>query len=297
LLIVILTVGMLSACKKMSGYKKNTETVSVYFKDASTNSLNEEKHKVEIGKNTGNTDLAKIAIQELIEGPENEKNVPVISNEARLLSLAINDSVATINMSLHFLDKEGTDEILLIFAVVNTLCSIEGIDGVVINVEGKPITRETGEEYGVIRMSDMALNTENKTTLTLYFPDKNGEKLVAENRTVDIQQALSLEKAIVSELLKGTENSELSGAVAEGTKLLSIETKENVCYVNFSSEFVSKSSSGTAATTLSLYSIVNSLCELKTVDSVQILVDGKADIEFGNYVLDIPYEANYDLVK
>ena len=67
--------------------------------------------------------------------------------------------------------------------------------------------------------------------------------------------------------------------------------------MNFSSEFISKSSSGSTATMLSLYSVVNTLCELKNVDSVQILVNGEAGVEFGNFILDIPYESNRDLVK
>ena len=47
------------------------------------------------------------------------------------------------------------------------------------------------------------------------------------------------------------------------------------------------------ATTLSLYSIVNSLCELENVNSVQILVNGETGVEYGNLVLDRPEEPNY----
>ncbi len=292
LLIVMMLAGCLSACSK------NTRKISVYFKDTQSNNLKEEKHEIEINKNVNNTELAKLAVAELVKGPQEKNNAGVISKDARLLSLVINNGVVTVNMSSHFSEKKGADELLLIFAFVNTLCSIEGIKGVVIQVEGKPIVKgSTGEEWGVLSMSDMALNTEDKTTVKIYFPDKNGENLVIENRKIDAQQALSLEKAIVSELLKGPEESSLSSAVADGTKLLGIETKDGVCYVNFSSEFKSKSSSGSAATMLSLYAVVNSLCELRNVESVQILVNGETGVEFGNFVLDIPYEANYDLVK
>ena len=291
-LIVVMVAGLVSACGK------NTEQISVYFKDSQTNKLNEEKHSVEADKNAKTGELAKLAIGELIKGPHSEKNTKVISKDAKLLSLVINGGVATVNLSSHFTEKKDADELILIFAIVNTLCVIDGIQGVVIQVEGKPITKtQTGEEWGVIGLSDIALNTEDKTVLKMYFPDKNGEKLSLEYRTIDTLQALSLEKAVVSELLKGPESDKLSPAVAEGTKLLNIETKDTVCYVNFSNEFISKTSSGSTATMLSLYSVVNSLCELKNVDSVQILVNGEAGVEFGNFVLDIPYETNRDLVK
>ncbi|MBE7034304.1 MAG: hypothetical protein E7406_08780 [Ruminococcaceae bacterium] len=292
LMIVMMLTGLMSACSK------NTRKISVYFKDAQSNNLKEEKHEIELDKDVNKVELAKIAVSELIKGPKDKNHVGVISKDARLLSLVINSGVVTVNMSSHFSEKKGAEELLLIFALVNTLCSIEGVEGVVIQVEGKPIIKgSTGEEWGVLGMGDMALNTEDNTTVKIYFPDKNGENLVIENRKIDTQQALSLEKAIVSELIKGPESNKLSSAVADGTKLLGIETKDGVCYVNFSSEFKSKSSSGSAATRLSLYSVVNSLCELRNVDSVQILVNGETGVEFGNFVLDIPYEANYDLVK
>lgn len=293
ILVVIMVAGIMSACSE-----KNTKEISVYFKDSTTNRLNEEKHSVTADDKIGTAELAKLAVNEIIAGPQNESNAAVIDKDAKLLSLVINNGVATVNMSSHFSDNEGAGRLLVIFAFVNTLCSIEGIAGVVIQVDGKPIIKEsTGEEWGVLTMEDMSTGTEDKKTLKLYFPDKNGEKLVLENRTIDSQQALSLEKAIVSELLKGPQSKKLSSAVAEGTKLLNIETKDGICYVNFSSEFMSKSSSGTLATQLSLYSIVNSLCELDNVNSVQILVNGEAGVEYGNDVLDIPYEANYDWVK
>lgn len=292
ILVIIMIAGIMSACGK------NTEKISVYFKNTQTNELSEEKHSVEVDKSAGTKELAKLAVGELIKGPMNEKNTAIISPEAKLLSLVLNNGVATVNMSSHFSEKNGADQLLLIFAFVNTLCNIDEIKGVVIQVEGKPIVKEsTGEEWGVLGMNDMALNTEDKTALELYFPDKDGEKLVVEYRTIDSQQALSLEKAIVSELIKGPVNGKLSPAVADGTKLLNIETKDGVCYVNFSSEFKSKSSSGSTATMLSLYAVVNSLCELKNVESVQILVNGETGVEFGNFVLDIPYEANLELVK
>lgn len=293
ILVVIMIAGFMTACSE-----ENTREISVYFKDAQSNQLNEEKHTVKAGDNVGTEQLAKLAINEIIAGPQNEKNAAVIDSDANLLSLVVNNGVATVNMSSHFSENEGAGRLLVIFAFVNTLCSIEGIAGVVIQVEGKPIIKEsTGEEWGVLTMDDMSTNTEDKKTLKLYFPDKNGESLLLENRTIDSQQALSLEKAIVSELLKGPESNKLSPAVAEGTKLLNIETKDGICYVNFSSEFKSKSSSGSTATTLSLYAVVNSLCELETVNSVKILVNGEAGVEYGNFVLDIPYEANYDYVK
>lgn len=288
ILILALTIGLFGGCTD-----DKTE-ISVFFRDAATNNLSEEKHEVDTGGKNAAQTMVKLAVAEIIKGPQNESNAPVISKDAKLISLAINNGVATVNMSKHFAWKNGTDAIILRYSFIKTLCSVDGIDGIVIQVEGKPLTSEiTGTELGVLSMEDIVLDTEDLTTVKLYFPHKDGDRLVFESRAVE--NALSLEKTVVNELIKGTKDKSLSPSIPEGTKLLSIETKDKICYVNFSSELKLKTASGSTATTLTLYSIVNSLCALESVESVQILINGETGVEFGNYVLDIPYEANYNL--
>ena len=291
-LICIMSFSMLCAC----GNRK-TE-VSIFFKNSLTNSLNKEMRVVDAQKNADAESLAKLAISEFIKGPQNQANKALISKDAKLLSITISEGVATIDMSKHYLDKKDVDNILLRNALVNTLCSIKGIDGVVIKVDGKPIVSQAdGKEIGVLTMENVVLNTEDKITVKLYFPDSDGNKLVLEERRVETQNALSLANIVVTELIKGPENKKLSAAIPKETKIVSIKTTENVCTVNFSGEFVSKTPSGSAATRMTLFSVVNSLCELKDISKVQILIDGKSDVEFGNYMFDEAFEPDLGLVK
>ncbi len=291
LLIIVLAAALLFGCSREKTY------VNVYFKDKMSNNLNAEKRMMK-EDNAQVLDMAKFAVAQILAGPHNEANEALLPKEAKLLKLSLNDGVATVNMSSHFAQKDGTQALLLRLSLVNTLCEIKGIDGIVIQVEGKPIVSETtGKEIGVLSLGDIALNTVDtnvmeKKTLALYFPDKDGGSLKVEKRSVEIQNALSLEKTVVSELIKGPSKDNLSASIPAGTKLLGIETKDNVCFVNFSSEFVSKTNSGSLATTMTLYSVVNSLCALDNVSSVQILINGENGVEFGNFVLDIPYEKN-----
>ena len=233
----------------------------------------------------------------------NESNVPLLSPETKLVGIAVEGKVATVNFSEHYNETKGTDALLLRLSLVNTLCAIDGIDGIVIQVNGKPVVSEaTGKEFGVLSAENMALDTDDNSisrtkTVTLYFPSKDGENLEKEKRSVEVQNALSLEKTVINELLKGPKKENLSKALAEDVKLLGIETKDNVCFVNFSSEFVTKTPSGSLSTTLALYSVVNTLCELESVKSVQILINGETGVEFGNFVFDIPYKKNATLIK
>ena len=291
LLIAALVLPIISACGA------ENDGISVYFKDAHLSTLNEEKRTVEEDMST--KDIAIFAVNELIKGPENETNVAVISNKAKLLNLEIVNKVVTVNLSKHYLDKKGTDGILLQQALTCTLCSIEGIDKVAIQVEGQPIVDADGKEIPPVSKTDYIDPQSTQTVdMKLYFPNSKGTMLGSEIREVEIQNTPSLEKAVVNELIKGPTNKSLSKVVPEGTKLLGIETKDKICYVNFSSEFLnSAKSSSSLETTLILYSIVNSLCELKNVDSVQILVDGNTGTVMGDLVFDTDYPADKSYVE
>lgn len=297
IIILALCVSLFSACAK------SDKTVSVYFKDAKENKLNEEKRAVSEKDKKDAKEIAKFALAQMIAGPQSEGNKRLFPENTKLLSIAINGRVATLDFSKPYNEAHDVSALLLRLSIVNTLCGIKGIDGVVINVEGKPIVSEsTGKEFGVLSLENIAFETNDvqngeKTTITLYFPQKDGDKLIRETRRIKLQSALSLEKAVIGELIKGPENDGAARALPVDVKLIGIETKNNVCFVNFSNEFVSKTASGSLTTTLALYSVVNSLCQLENVESVQILVNGENGVEFGNFVLDIPYEKNDSIVK
>ncbi|MGN1098322.1 MAG: GerMN domain-containing protein, partial [Clostridia bacterium] len=133
--------------------------------------------------------------------------------------------------------------------------------------------------------------------ITIYFPDENAEYLVPEYREIEVQASLSVEKLVLSELMKGPEDKTLTQVIPSDVKVIGTETKDGVCFVNLSGEFVEKIPSSSSSTTMALYSIVNSLTELDTIDSVQILINGKTGVELGNYVLDVPLEKNTSLIK
>ena len=298
--VFILIVVMLTLLSGCNG--KDTEKISIYFKTKNENVLTEEVRLMEVSGKTSASDRAKFAIAQMVKGPVKEAGVALLPKETKLLKIAIENKVATVNMSEHFSMVKGTDALILRLAMVNTLCGIDGIDGIVIQVNGSPIVSETtGKEFGVLSSENIAFSTDDtvseaEQTITLYFPEKNGSSLSAEKRRVRVQNSLSLEKTAINELLKGPKKEKLSRAISEDVKLLGIETKDNVCFVNFSSEFISKTPSGSLATTLALYSVVNTLCELDNVESVQVLVNGETGAELGNLVLDIPYEKNKELI-
>ena len=109
-----------------------------------------------------------------------------------------------------------------------------------------------------------------QTSLTLYFEDKESLELVKEERKVDAKNLLDNPYMyIVNLLINGTEEENLQNPIPKGTKVNKVELKGDCAYVDLSGEFLNSSGMNP------IYSIVNSLTELKEVNSVKILIDGK----------------------
>lgn len=130
---------------------------------------------------------------------------------------------------------------------------------------------------------------ENGIELSLYFDSSDGKKaeIAKEERLINKEELLG--EIIVQELLKGPSNvSKLKPIFPKETRLLSFSIKENVAYINLSSEArVTMSAAKEEAT---LRSLVNSLTELPSVNKVKIMLDNKdADLLGGNFDVSKPF--------
>ncbi|MGI6050059.1 MAG: GerMN domain-containing protein [Acetivibrionales bacterium] len=123
-----------------------------------------------------------------------------------------------------------------------------------------------------------ALN--EKLPVVLYFGDAEKSKLVKEIRYIDIKEAKkgaeTLASAIIKELLKGPKSEGLTAIIAEGTSLRSaIIINERVATVDFTKEFIDNHPGGKELAELTLYSVVNTLTEMKEIERVKFTINGK----------------------
>ena len=161
-------------------------------------------------------------------------------------------------------------------------------------VENIPLTNGEGEEMGILRDTDFVFDADSLESdeeyITLYFSDENGDSLTSEVRKIKVPKGEVMEKLVVSELLEGPKNGKNLQVIPSGTKIISVETKEGVCFVNLSKEFITKHPGVTSAEIMTVYSIVNSLTELVNVNKVQFLIDGEIKELFNHIVINEPLE-------
>jgi germination protein M len=125
----------------------------------------------------------------------------------------------------------------------------------------------------------------------LYFANAESTKLKLEVRYIPLSdvkktakgksEAANLAGIIVKELIKGPgENSGLKTTIPKGTTLRTVSIKNSVATVDLSKEFVDKHPGGEMAARLTLYSVVNSLTELKEIEKVKFTIQGKTISDF-----------------
>lgn len=135
---------------------------------------------------------------------------------------------------------------------------------------------------------------ENKIA-TIYFGDSDAMGLNGEERTIE---AITPE-TLINELIKGPQDTNNSKTIPEGTKLLGVEVKDRIAYVNFSKELKDNHWGGSSGETITIYSIVNTLVLQPNleIERVQILVEGQAiETLAGHADTSVPLEPNLEMV-
>ncbi|MCF0141893.1 MAG: GerMN domain-containing protein [Parasporobacterium sp.] len=214
------------------------------------------------------------------------------------------DGILTVDFNSEYKHMTLVQEIILRAALVCTVIQIDGVKGVNFTVDGNPITDTDNRIIGtmtadsfvnVILSEDGMLKQE--TDLTLLFANSTGQYLVPVTYRFTIaNNNQSLEEYILGQLIAGPVNVDAYPTINSKTSIINVVTTDYVCYVNFTNSFTEESHP--VSDELLIYSIVNSLCRLPYVHSVQFLVDGDSNVMLHSVTdLSKPFTRNLEFEK
>ncbi len=122
----------------------NTVAINVYFPDANGDKLIATKKQLP----TNATDKYTAAVQLLVDGPISDKEgIAIIPKNTKLLSVKVNNGVATVDFSKEFKSNfagGSTNEIMLIGSIVDTLTQFDDVKSVQFTIEGKKLDALSG---------------------------------------------------------------------------------------------------------------------------------------------------------
>ncbi|MDD3569780.1 MAG: GerMN domain-containing protein [Lachnospiraceae bacterium] len=270
-------------------------TQDIYYVDVESSNLKTEQHVIG-GKSL--LEMLTNAAIELKNAPKSETLVSAIPQNVQILDVSLKDNVVTVNVSKNYADMKTGEEMFCRAALVWTFTGFYFVDEVEILVEGVPLAKTNGTPFGPMGRDDLIVDaqieaepTNSTRVFTLYFANEDATALVAEERRVEVNPNQPVEKYILEQLILGPKEAGHVATVPPETKIRNIKTADKICYVDLSEEFVTKHGGGSTGETLTIYSIVNSLAELKDVEKVQFLIEGEKQDEFkGHLEFGKPFE-------
>lgn len=215
------------------------------------------RSEVVITKDASVENKAKELINVLIKGGAGEDQIPsgfrsILSSETKILSLKYNDGMIKIDFSKELLDIEKENEEKMIEAIVYTLTSIDGVDKIIIYVEGdilnklpqsnKNLPSTLDKSFGINKEYDIT-NISNITMTTVYYINKYNDEYyyvpVSKFSNDDRNKITIIVDSLSS---SSTYKANLMSFLNYNTKLLSATQDIDTLSLNFNSYIFSDSS-------------------------------------------------------
>jgi len=272
----------------------------VYGIDSSGTSLVENSFEGEVP--SSKEDLAKSLLDQLGDNEEirdTEDPIPV-KVDVRSIEFSDDDTRLSVYFSEGYSGIPLLREPLIRAAIVKTLLQIEGISGVVFYVGDSVLMDAAGRTIGTMTKDTFLENFGSSQAalqirdLLLYYPSLDGEWLVPYERTVHYSSNTNLAKLVVENLCQEPVGSGLKAVVSDPSVFLHISTSDGICYLDLDSSYFTKVTGMTRE--VSIYTLVNSLCNLDGISKVQITVFRNGTPDISENSLSGTYEKNPRLI-
>ncbi len=284
-------------------YIKKLDNMYIYLYNYNTSTI--EKVPYEYEDNSSIEEMVIQGLNLLKNWDGDPKYKSTISDNVQINNVNnLSNGVVEVDLSSEFYDMNTIEETISLTSIVYTLTEIEDINKVDLYIDGEKYIDAYGNEHLYFSKNDMSVNMELSPKkvvdkdVTLYFPsiDKEGY-VVKENRTIETNDDIPLEKYIVEQIIIGSEDTRLYNPISKDVKLREVITDEYTCQIDLSSQFITQNyNKSKEEQEAIIYSIVNSLTELSYIRQVQILIDSKKSDGFKYVDLSKPIERDESFI-
>ncbi len=278
--------AVLAALILLAGCSGNGETEApseyfMYYLSLEANKVVENAYEPEA---SSGDEMIQEFVDRLNETPEGEDYQRLMPKDVKIDSYSLEDSTLILTIGGDYEQMERPREILVRVGLVRAFTQISGVDRVQIVTENGELKDSAGNVIGAMTRESFVenagseINNYQYTTLTLYFANETGDKLVPETRSVYYSTSVPLERVVVEQLVKGPAEEGHYAVLPSDTNILSVTTSENIAYVNFDNTFMNGTMS--VVQEIPIYALVNSITTNCPVQRVQFSIDGESDVTF-----------------
>lgn len=233
---------------------------------------------------------AEAVMHLLLEGYQDSAFGRLVPGGTRMMSCQVSSSTATVDFSAAYGQLSGIDLTIADYCTALSLVQIPGIYTVRITVNGRELSYR---DKNYFRADDVLVTSPEDVVrnlaVQLYFA--NGALLVGEERILTIYEGESQVGAVMEALMEGPVSETLQPILPEGFSVLSARMEGNTCYLNLPQTSVDLMPQDAAAQRQMVTGMVRSLCSIRDVRQVQILVEGERRAHLGAVDISQPLNA------
>ena len=257
-----------------TGMLPQQETVTLYLPDEQLRYLNRETRTVEA---MAASEKPRFIVEQLLSSA-------CIPAGTRLLNISVENGICTVDLSSEF--SEGLQggflaERMAVYALVDSLTELSEISSVDFWVAGAPVQtlHRMDLTRGVTRDESLIapVSEEGLLDVTLYACCGSTDALLPVPTLLTQDADRSQAETVLTALLNLPEKNGIRSCIPAGTKLLSTRMEGSNCVVDLTAEFVD-GCPDTASQTRAVRAVVATLCKLRGVSGVEILVEGLAPV-------------------
>lgn len=273
---IIIVLAIIFSKLKNTSINSNTENIKIYYYNKVNSTLSYEEKNISINDNNFINNI----FEQMKIAPKSTNLKSVVPPDLELLDYNLYNYILTVNLSNNYNNLSDIEKLIFRAGFVWSITEINSINSVKFLIENEELKYANNKNIGYLNRNNIILNPIispdklEQEKIILYFANSNN-KLVEEKRNIEANQNQSMEIHIVEELIIGPKLDGNIKTVPSETKIRNIKTEDNICYVDLSSDFITKISGNKEQENLAIYSIVNSLTNLSNVNKVQFLIDGE----------------------
>ena len=301
--LVLITGMCFTGCKKEEK-KVRTESegnFKIYYPNKSFTKILYDKVNI---KESDTDAIINELIIRLKQGNYSKSNVAVIPQEIEYATYTQEANILTLTFDENYSNLSGIEEVLKRASIVYTMLQISNIEYVRIQVNGQALVVDNCEVGDMSRDTFMDLVGDDfdcsvTDKVKMYYADSTGKKLRMLETSISTDGTMKKEEIVVRKLIagpKGTEKVGYYASINPETVLNRLAINNKICYVDFSEDFLERRNG--VSEEVVVYSLVNTLTELSSVNQVRITINGESISTYAEKVkLDGFIEKNYDIIS
>ena len=231
-------------------------------------------------------------MQALLDGPPAESELnPAIPEGTLLWKWEQRGEILHLDLSRPYGTLSGLELTMADYCIVLTMTQLEGVEGVCITVNGTPVRHRDSQILCPDEVVFSGAEEEPvELSASLYFRQAGSDRLSDELRIFRLTESELPTMAVLEALVTGPEDPALVRLIPEGVSVYSARVEGGICYADFSASLMDTVPLDEESQVLILSSVVETLCGLDAVSTVQILVEGEPVAYYGMVDVSQPLE-------